>query len=93
VVCGENRVDLPRAVAALVERGLRRVLCEGGPRLLTDLLLADLVDELCLTLSPQLAGPGRAGLTSGAEWPGAEELALSTVLEQDGDLFLRYTRG
>jgi riboflavin biosynthesis pyrimidine reductase len=93
VVCGDNRVDLPRAVATLVERGLRRVLCEGGPRLLTDLLLAGQVDELCLTLSPQLAGPGRARLTSGAEWAGAEALGLSTVLEQDGDLFLRYTRG
>jgi riboflavin biosynthesis pyrimidine reductase len=36
----------------LAERGLTRVLCEGGPRLFGTLLGAGPVDELCLTLSP-----------------------------------------
>jgi riboflavin biosynthesis pyrimidine reductase len=92
VVCGDEQVDLGRAIEALADRGLYRVLCEGGPKLLTELLLAGQLDELCLTLSPQLAGPARARLTSGAEWHGAQALALTTVLEQDGDLLLRYHR-
>jgi 5-amino-6-(5-phosphoribosylamino)uracil reductase len=45
-------------VAALHERGLTRLLCEGGPTLLTTLLDAGVVDELCLTTSPMLVGEG-----------------------------------
>jgi len=45
-------------VAALHERGLTRLLCEGGPSLLTDLLEADLVTEVCLTSAHLLVGAG-----------------------------------
>ncbi len=50
--------DPASLVAALHERGLTRLLCEGGPALLTTLLRAGLVDELFLTTSPQLVGTG-----------------------------------
>ncbi|MGB8651136.1 MAG: dihydrofolate reductase family protein [Mycobacteriales bacterium] len=47
----------PRAlVTALHDRGLSRLLCEGGPALLTALLRAGVLDELCLTTSPTLVG-------------------------------------
>jgi riboflavin biosynthesis pyrimidine reductase len=92
VACGAGRVDLREALDRLAERGLRRVLCEGGPSLLTGLELAGELDELCLTISPQLAGPERTGLTVGQAWPTPRGLELSTVLEEDGDLFLRYLR-
>ncbi len=52
----EGRVPLERALAALRERGLERVLCEGGPALAGALLERDLVDELCLTTSPTAGG-------------------------------------
>ncbi len=48
--------DPVELVAALHARGLTRLLCEGGPELLTTLLEAGLVDELFLTTSPQLVG-------------------------------------
>jgi riboflavin biosynthesis pyrimidine reductase len=76
----------------LTDRGFRRVLCEGGPQLLSDLVLAGLVDELCLTVSPQLAGPGRAGMTGGSPWSETRGWSLASVLEEDGELFLRYLR-
>lgn len=58
VVAGDQSVDLPGALDALADRGLTRVLAEGGPRLLSDLLHAGLVDELCLSTSPLVvAGP------------------------------------
>jgi len=50
--------ELPAMVAALHGQGMTRLLCEGGPSLLTALLDAGLVDELCLTTSPQLVGEG-----------------------------------
>lgn len=56
VVAGQESVDLLAGVAALRERGLRHLLCEGGPALLTDLLRRGLVDELCLTSEPVLLG-------------------------------------
>ncbi|HSP39183.1 MAG TPA: pyrimidine reductase family protein [Frankiaceae bacterium] len=92
VACGTETVDLPAAVAALQARNLTRIVCEGGPRLITDLIREGLLDELCLTLAPQLAGPGRAGMSSGEPWPQPRGLDLAGVLEQDGDLFLRYRR-
>ena len=55
---GGDEVDLADAVAQLHARGLPRLLCEGGPALLRDLLAAELVDELCLTAAPSLVGTG-----------------------------------
>ncbi|MDK7750170.1 dihydrofolate reductase family protein [Brevibacterium sp. UMB10442] len=50
----------PQAVKdALVARGLRRIVCEGGPSVLAQWMDAGLIDEMCLTVSPQLLGaPG-----------------------------------
>ncbi len=62
---GTSEVDLPAALTALRQRGLRHVLCEGAHRLNTNLVAAQLVDELCLTLSPKLAGSIAGGLFAG----------------------------
>ena len=59
LVAGSGSVDLAAALAGLAARGLPRVLAEGGARVLGDLLAAGLVDDLCLTTTPQLVG-GRA---------------------------------
>jgi riboflavin biosynthesis pyrimidine reductase len=92
VVCGQAEVDLRLAVAALRERGLHRVVCEGGPALLAAVCAAGLLDELCLTLSPLLAGAGDAGgrLLGMPALPGPLSLRLGQVLEEDGFLFTRY---
>ncbi|MCR1982003.1 dihydrofolate reductase family protein [Cellulosimicrobium cellulans] len=66
-----DALDLAAGLAALAGRGLTRVLAEGGPSLLADLLAADLVDELCVTTTPTLVGPGPARIVAGAARPGA----------------------
>jgi riboflavin biosynthesis pyrimidine reductase len=91
VVAGNTVVDLREAVAALHERGLGRVLCEGGPHLLAELAEASLLDELDLTVSPLLTGPGASRITAGTRFP-PHHLRLAHVLEEDGTLFCRYTR-
>jgi riboflavin biosynthesis pyrimidine reductase len=89
IVAGETTVNLKDAVAALNDRGLRRILCEGGPTLLAQLAGASLLDELCLTVSPVLAGPGPARIMSGAPFA-ARHMNLASVLEENGTLFCRY---
>ncbi|WP_232835751.1 dihydrofolate reductase family protein [Actinocorallia populi] len=90
IVAGENSVDHRSALAQLRERGLDKVLCEGGPALLGQLVAEGLLDELCLTVSPVLLGGGAMRVLDGPAV--SQELALASV-RQDGDhLFLRYRR-
>lgn len=88
LVCGDDDVDLPAALAALAERGLERVTCEGGPQLLHAALISEVVDELDLTVSPALVGAAHRLLPDGL--PSPVGLALRQVLEEDGVLFTRY---
>lgn len=90
IVAGEDRVDPRRAVRALRDRGHRRILCEGGPRLNAQLVAAGLVDELCLTISPLLVGGDAARVLDGTSSPAG--LRLAHVLEENGFLFCRYVR-
>jgi riboflavin biosynthesis pyrimidine reductase len=80
---------LTGTVRALRDRGLGRILCEGGPSLFAGLVGAGLLDELCLTLSPLLAGPGPGRIVTGPEHPPVR-LALTALLEEDGALFHRF---
>ncbi len=84
-------VDLPAALAALHARGATQVLCEGGPHLLGALTAADLVDELCLTVSPLLAGGDAGRISAGPPGP-PRAMALRHVLAEDHMVFLRYAR-
>jgi riboflavin biosynthesis pyrimidine reductase len=95
IVAGEAMVDMKAALDALAGRGHQRVLCEGGPHLLAQLTGEDLLDELCLTLSPLLAGPGADRIvTGGLPLPGggAELFTLKHAVEADGFLLCRYVR-
>lgn len=92
VVAGTDRVDVAAAVDALARRGYSRILCEGGPGLLRDVAATGCLDELCLTLSPRLLAGDAARILHGPALEGADALRLTDVLEEDGNLFLRYAR-
>ncbi|MCU0267677.1 MAG: pyrimidine reductase family protein [Acidimicrobiales bacterium] len=92
VVAGSHRVELPRALSALRAAEVRTVLCEGGPTLNAQLVGDDLLDELCFTLSPVLAGGPSERLLGNGPLSGVARLHLDRVLEADGLLFLRYLR-
>jgi riboflavin biosynthesis pyrimidine reductase len=72
-------------VAALHERGYTRLLCEGGPALLTSLLAGGVVDELCLTASPLLVGH-EPRLVGGLETP--VDLELTHLVHDDPGVLL-----
>ena len=89
LVAGEQEVDLPEAVRQLADRGVTRLLCEGGPSLLTAMLQAGLVDELCLTHTPLLLGRAPTLLTDAVE--PAVGLDLRHLVDGgDGVLLARY---
>ena len=97
-VAGRDEVSPADAVAALAERGHRRILVEGGPKLLGQFVAAGLLDELCLTVSPLLEGgdAGRIMAMPPDAKPGRDDdggaagLSLGHVLEDHGFLFCRY---
>jgi riboflavin-specific deaminase-like protein len=73
------------------DHDVRSILCEGGPTLNWTLLHEGLVDELFLTVAPKLAG-GRdvPTIVTGDPLGQPLDLELVSLLEGDGELFLRY---
>jgi len=90
VVRHDGSVDLREALEYLrKERGVRAVLCEGGPRIHAQLIDAGLVDELFITQAPKLGGGDGPGLAVGL--PELERrLELVWLLDSGGELFARY---
>ncbi|MET4781294.1 pyrimidine reductase family protein [Glaciihabitans sp. UYNi722] len=91
IVAGDDALDVSAMLSVLHEHGLTQVHCEGGPSLFGSLLAADAVDELCLTVSPQLEAGDARRIASG-ELPESRGLELARVLRSEATLLLGYTR-
>jgi riboflavin biosynthesis pyrimidine reductase len=89
-IVGSSTADVGQVLHQLGSRKLLRVLCEGGPHLLGTLAAAEAVDELCLTITPCLAGPGAARIIAGSMLPEPAALKLQTMLVENDVLMLRY---
>jgi riboflavin biosynthesis pyrimidine reductase len=88
-VDGERAVPLPVMLTALRARGLERVVCEGGPRLIGQLLAAGLVDEICLTRVARIQG--RPQELFGGASPGPRDLdVIAVLLDDQGALYTRW---
>ena len=79
--------------------GVQLLLHEGGPSLFASFLVQDLIDELFITVAPQIVGRGSSGERpnlSGALSLGPEQAIWTTLLSvkraEAGHLFLRYRR-
>ncbi|MGW1612952.1 pyrimidine reductase family protein [Streptomyces sp. NPDC002285] len=93
VIAGDGvGVDPVRAVQALAELGHTRLLTEGGPRLLGQLVAAGVLDELCLTVSPMLTAGDAQRIAGGPSVPVPKRFELVSLLEENGFLFSRYRR-
>ncbi|MGI9607280.1 MAG: pyrimidine reductase family protein [Acidimicrobiales bacterium] len=92
LVAGEQSVDLAAALGELASRGAGVVLAEGGPTLNGALVAQDLVDELCLSMSPMLVGGNSPRIVHGNTPATPRPMTLERVLI-DGDFtFHRYVR-
>ena len=90
LVLGEGGVDVPALLEHLAARGMRRILTEGGPQLLRDMVAADVLDELCLTVVPHLLAGEHPRILAGD--PLAGSLSPRLLLEADGTLLGRWLR-
>jgi len=91
VVAGAEVVEPALLVRALAERGHTRMLCEGGPTLLGGIAAAGVLDELCLTISPLLAGgPSRRILDGPVIEPPAAMRLAHLLIDDDELLYARY---
>jgi riboflavin biosynthesis pyrimidine reductase len=90
----------PRAILELLQSlfGVKTLLHEGGPTLFGQFLAAEVVDELFLTLSPQIAGRERdvtrPALVQGVQFvpDSAPWFQMVSVKQQAAYLYLRYRR-
>ena len=88
VRAGTIEVNLAEAVTQLQGNFAQ---LEGGPTLNAAMLAADLVDEINVTISANMVGGNGPRLTNGAP-DVLKRYQLAHVCEEDGFLFLRYTR-
>lgn len=84
-----SSVGVPPMLDAFSARGLHRVVCEGGPRLLSDIGAADRLDEADISLSPIMTGGGQVSTGPALASPRRFTLAQS-IADTDGFLFNRY---
>lgn len=92
---GDTAIDLPALAAYLAsERGVRRLVCEGGAILNAHMLRAGLVDEFFITVTPSIIGEPRPRTAVEGEHALAPEEVLSleivSVTQCQGEVFLRY---
>jgi riboflavin biosynthesis pyrimidine reductase len=95
----DEKID-PCAIISLLETefGVKLLLHEGGPTLFGHFVSAGLVDELFLTLAPQIAGRTgehpRLGLVADAQFlpDTAPWLILASAKQQANHLYLRYRK-
>jgi riboflavin biosynthesis pyrimidine reductase len=87
-------LDEPSPAAAMADlraRGVRALLCEGGPTLNRSLLAAGVVDELFLTISPLLTGDDeQLRIVQGAPLAAPSRLGLVWTLRHGDEIYLRY---
>lgn len=85
-------VDPAVVLAELAARGLHRVLCEGGPTLLGQIIAAGVLDQLALTVAPMLVAGGAQRIAVGGAPADARMSATHALTDDEGYLYQLFTR-
>jgi riboflavin biosynthesis pyrimidine reductase len=88
---GEGPVSLRWALGLLREqRGVERVVCEGGPTLNAHLFSEGCVDDLFIAVSPRVLGDEAALTLLSGSLPAPVDLSLGSHVVGGDFVFLRY---
>ena len=90
VVMDGPEITASALLDVLTARGLRRIVCEGGWRLLRMLIEADAVDELDFTIAPWLIG--RPSESVALPVPAPHRFIPVSMMVDEGFAFMRYRR-
>ena len=86
------QVDEAAVLTTLADRGLFRVLTEGGPTLFGSFVARDMLDELCLTIAPSLVGGQGARIAAGSGHVLTGMRPGHILTDDDGYLYTRYVK-
>jgi len=87
-----NSADPTVILKVLAERGLFRVLAEGGPLFLGSLIGNGLMNELCLTIAPILVGGTAKRIVTGLGDVHTKMRRTHLLSDDEGYLYTRYVR-
>ncbi len=87
-----DEADAATALKILAERGLLRVLTEGGPAVLSLLMAGGLLDELCLTVAPIVVGGVARRIVTGPVEVHTSMRPAHLLSDDQGYLYTRYVR-
>jgi riboflavin biosynthesis pyrimidine reductase len=87
-----DRVDPVTVLDLLNRRGLRRVLTEGGPSLLSLFIELDLLDEMCLSVAPILVGGQAPRVATGSGETHTRMRRSHVLTDGEGYLYTRYVK-
>jgi len=93
IICGEERVSLPQLMSHLFQRGVKRLMVEGGATLNWSMIECCLVDELYVYVGPMIIGGKEAptlvdGIGYRCDFP---KLKLLCAKEVDDGLLLKWS--
>lgn len=93
VRCGGSRVDLAELMSVLYEKGVRRLMVEGGATLNWSLIAAGLVDEIYVYIGNMIIGGEDAPtLVDGIGFPESfPRFKMSSIERIDGGALLRWS--
>lgn len=94
-VAGQERIDLVAILGSLYQRGVRRLIVEGGGTILAELFRLGLVDEITVYIAPKIfAGASAPTLADGSGFSEAEAPRLHLIsaekFDEEGGVLLRY---
>ena len=75
------------------KHAITSVLCEGGPRLMAELLVGECIDEMNFTIAPRIIGNDQATLVPRHAEVSTERWTLKYAVAHEGDIYVRYERG
>jgi diaminohydroxyphosphoribosylaminopyrimidine deaminase / 5-amino-6-(5-phosphoribosylamino)uracil reductase len=90
-----DKVDLPRVLSTLSERGFTRILAEGGAQVAASLVGGDLVDEVMIFRAPVVVGPDGVRALAGTALSAVERSPRYALVESTTvgvDVMRRYVR-
>ena len=92
-VCDAGKGTAQDYISVLKDRGFKRVLCEGGPGMIGQLVDIDAIDQMYLTLDPHLSTGVETPMATFQGEHSHRRMQLENVAaDHDGTVFLRYSR-